>query len=290
MSASPPKIRARLITDSDVNSLADLLAKGFPRRTRQNWLQAVERLAKHPTPAGLPRFGYLMESDGVPVGAILLIFSATQTGGARSTRCNVSSWYVEPGYRTHATMLISQALKHEDVTYVNISPAAHVQPIAEAQGFRRYSSGQFVAVPLLCQAPSDRQEKLLLGENRPDVYFEPFEWDVLLTHAQYGCIGLWCTTSDRAYPFVFLPRIVRGFIPCTQLIYCRAVEDFPRFARTIGWFLALRGRPLIIIDSNGPIPGLRGKYFEGVAPKYFKGPEQPRLGDLAYTEAAMFGL
>jgi hypothetical protein len=27
-----------------------------------------------------------------------------------------------------------------------------------------------------------------------------------------------------------------------------------------------------------------------VAPKYFKGPEKPRLGDLAYTEAAMFGM
>jgi hypothetical protein len=33
-----------------------------------------------------------------------------------------------------------------------------------------------------------------------------------------------------------------------------------------------------------------GKYFDGVAPKYFKGPTRPRLGDLAYTEAAMFGM
>ena len=37
-------------------------------------------------------------------------------------------------------------------------------------------------------------------------------------------------------------------------------------------------------------PELVGRYFEGVTPKYFRGPEQPRLGDLAYTEAVMFGL
>ena len=47
---------------------------------------------------------------------------------------------------------------------------------------------------------------------------------------------------------------------------------------------------MIIVDSNGPISGLLGKYFDGVAPKYFKGPSPPRLGDLAYTELAMFGL
>jgi len=30
-----------------------------------------------------------------------------------------------------------------------------------------------------------------------------------------------------------------------------------------------------------------GAYFRG-HPKYFKGPDQPRLGDLAYSELAMF--
>jgi hypothetical protein len=89
---------------------------------------------------------------------------------------------------------------------------------------------------------------------------------------------------------VFRPRVHKGVIACAQLVYCRGVEDFVRFAGPIGRFLALRGRPLILIDSNGPIPGLLGKYFDGRMPKYFKGPDRPRLGDLAYTEAAMFGV
>ena len=33
-----------------------------------------------------------------------------------------------------------------------------------------------------------------------------------------------------------------------------------------------------------------GRYFDGIRPKYFKGPNPPRVGDLAYTEASMFGV
>jgi hypothetical protein len=46
----------------------------------------------------------------------------------------------------------------------------------------------------------------------------------------------------------------------------------------------------MIIDSNGPIRGLYGKYLDGRMPRFFKGPNRPRLGDLAYTETAMFGV
>jgi hypothetical protein len=46
----------------------------------------------------------------------------------------------------------------------------------------------------------------------------------------------------------------------------------------------------VLIDSNGPISGLVGKYLKDYMPKYFKGRVSPRLGDLAYTEVAMFGV
>jgi hypothetical protein len=286
VSSSHPKLRARLIIESDIPAVAELLTSGFKRRTRRYWLRALDRLTMHATPVGYPKYGYLIESDGVPVGVILLIFS----GDKDKTRCNVSSWYVEPAYRAYATLLISQALSKKTVTYLNISPALHVQRIIEAQGFIRYSSGQFVTFPACYRALGDTQGVIHGIDTPPGVPFEPSDHDLLLKHAAYGCISLWCKTVDRAYPFVFLPRTVKGCIPCAQLIYCRAVGDFVRFSDPIGCFLLSRGRPLIIIDSTGPIPGLFGKYFEGVAAKYFRGPEQPRLGDLAYTEAAMFGL
>jgi hypothetical protein len=161
-------------------------------------------------------------------------------------------------------------------------------PILDVQGYRRFTNGQFV----VCAFPSVRrgpQSARVVGcRVNPDAQFEPFERDLLLSHSEYGCICLWCITSERAYPFVFLPRIVKRCIRCAQLLYCPQIEDFVRFAPQIGSFLGWRGRPIVLIDSNGPVPGLFGKYFDGVSPKYYKGPVTPRLGDFAYTEMAIF--
>jgi hypothetical protein len=112
----------------------------------------------------------------------------------------------------------------------------------------------------------------------------------LRAHQELGCLSLWAVTPRAAHPFVFMPRRAKGVVPCVQLIYCRHISDFVRLARPVGRHLAARGRPLVIIDSNGPIPGLIGKYVDGKSPKYFKGPDRPEFGDLAYTEAVLFGL
>jgi hypothetical protein len=45
-----------------------------------------------------------------------------------------------------------------------------------------------------------------------------------------------------------------------------------------------------MIDASAPIPGLVGWYSGSNMPKYFKGPQRPRLGDLAYTENAVMGV
>jgi hypothetical protein len=287
---SPPKIRARQIVDSDARGVADLLKKGFGRRrTLQYWRHALERLAAHPRPDGTPKYGYLMERDGVPIGVILLIHSTVPTREGPVIRCNVSSWYVEPAYRGHAPMLVTQAMKRKDVTYVNISPVRHTRPIVEAQGFVRYNNGQLVAVAVPALLGS-RAARILDARAVPDAPHEPFERKLLLDHAGYGCIAFWYVAPERAYPFVFAPRVLKGVVRCAQLIYCRDIDDYVRFARPIGSFLGGRGRNLLLIDANGPIRGLIGCYIEGRAPKYFKGAVRPRVGDLAYTEAALFGM
>jgi hypothetical protein len=45
----------------------------------------------------------------------------------------------------------------------------------------------------------------------------------------------------------------------------------------------------MLCDGEGPIAGLIGRFFKDRAPKYFKGADRPRLNDLAYTEAVLFG-
>ena len=288
MSFALPDIRCRQIEDNDLAALADLLTRGFPGRGIAFWRRALDRLRRREPPPGLPKYGYLLESGGAPVGVILLICTAIPAGGTLSPRCNLSSWYVEPAFRAYAPMLVSQALRHKEVTYTNVSAAPHTWPIIEAQGFARYSDGIFICLPAL--ALGGETAEVFDARQRPSVNFDPFEQDVLTQHAAHGCISLWCATPERAFPFVFQPRLVKGFVPCAQLLYCRDIADFGRFAGAIGRYLMRHGRPVVIVDANATIPGLIGVFRRGSKPKYFKGPQRPRLGDLAYTEYGILGV
>jgi hypothetical protein len=289
MVALVPAIRCRQIADADVAAVTALLTRGFPNRPREFWVRALHQLGSRAAPPHLPQYGYLLESEGVPVGSLLMICSMVP-GETSTARCNLSSWYVEPAFRAYAPLLVANALKQKDVTYLNISPAPHTWPIIEAQGFSRYSDGVFIAVPILNGLFGTAGVTILDGREQPAAPCEPFEQEVLRQHADHGCVSLWCVTAERAYPFVFRPRLAKKFIPYTQLIYCRDIGDFARFAGPIGRHLACRGRPFVIFDANGPIPGLVGFFRRGTMPKYFKGPQPPRLGDLAFTEYAVMGV
>jgi hypothetical protein len=285
----PSEVRARQIGPADRDAVAALLRKGFGvRRSGAFWQRAVDALATRKAPVGMPQLGYLLESDGRVVGAILVIASTPCTGANPvAVRCSLSSWYVEPHFRIYAAMLAALALNHNDATHLNISPAANTFSTLTAQGYVRYCDGVFVAWPLVAQG--ELPAAALAADREPGVPFEAFEGNLLRDHAAFGCLAFWCVTAERAHPFVFRRRLAKGVLPCAQLIYCRDPADVVRFSGFIGRYLAVRGCPFVLIDANGPVPGLPGFFLDG-RPKYFKGPDRPRLGDLAYTEAALFGI
>jgi hypothetical protein len=286
-SASRSPVRCREIDVADIDRLVDLLTNGFYPSRRDDWVQRLQRLSENPTPSGFPKYGYLLEYKDTLVGVSLAIYSSIVVNGRTTIRCNVSSWYVKPEFRSYASMLISHGREHKNVTYCNVTPDRHTLPILEAKGYVRYCNGQFLALPALSFGSSDARVKLVATDQPPDENLPPAEMELLSTHAGYGCISVTCTSAGRTYPFVFVPRQKLGFIPFVRLIYCRDVAEFVRSAQPLGRFLAKRHLLLAILDANGPIRGLVGRYFGG-HPKYFKGPDQPRLGDLAYSELAMF--
>lgn len=289
MSVCIAKLRCREIAEADLPAAATLLQRGFPRHSREFWLRALQQLTRREPPPGLPKYGYLMENSEVPVGVLLQICSTIRADGKDVTRCNFSSWYVEPTFRVYASLLHSQACRQEDLTYLNVSPSRHTLPIIEALGFAPYCDGIFVAVPMLGGFFSGEHVKVFVADRKPEVAFDTYEQQLLREHTAYGCISLWCATSECAYPFIFRPRLIRRIVPCVQMIYCREMADFVRFAGPIGRFFTLRGRPFIVVDANRRIPGLVGMFFKDwMPPKYFKGPHRPRLGDLAFTEYALW--
>jgi hypothetical protein len=278
--SSHPQVRCRQIREPDLDAVADLLTRGFQVKPRKYWTSALARLAALGAPAGCPRYGYLLEADGAIVGVLLLIFR--EIGGA--VRCNVSSWYVEPAHRGQAALLASMGSKLKHVTYVNTSAATHTWPILDALGYRRYSQGQFAAVPALRPGGEGRVRALSDADrDLPD-------YDLLAAHAEAGCLALICGTGQGREPFVFLVRrISRLPFRAAQLVYARDSERFAACAGPLGRFLLRRGAPLVICDAPAPIRGLAGLWFKDRGPRYFKGPEPPRLNDLAFTEMVVFG-
>jgi len=285
-----PRVRFRQIADGDVNDVVELLTRSFaPRRTRRFWQDVLARLAAHVTPPSAPRYGYMLDDGNGPVGVVLMISATVPGGDGTHVRGNVSSWCVEPAFRSYASLLISQAISRKDVTFLNLTAEAHTRPILQAHRYTCYAAGTFVAALALQMFARGPRARILPADASPRSSFAAFERQVLLDHAGYGCAALWIETDERAYPFVFRLRSVKG-IPCAQLVYCRDVADCVRFAGPLARYLARHGRPFLILDANGPIPGLIGKYFDQKMPRYFRGPQRPRLGDLAYTEIAMFGM
>jgi hypothetical protein len=284
---SASRVSCREIGLADLDRLADLLTKGFYPSRRENWVRRIERLSQHRTPPGFPKYGYLLECNDTLIGVNLVIYSSFPVNGEPRIRCNDSSWYVEPEFRSYASMLASHGHGHKNVTYLNLTPERHTLPILEAKGYVRYCNGRFAALPALSARTISARVNPVTVPGYSDQNLDEAEVELLTTHAGYGCISLTCSSADGTYPFVFVPRRKFGFIPHVRLIYCRDLSDFVRFAEPLGQFLAKHHFFFVIMDSNGPIRGLVGAYFTG-RPKYFKGPDRPRLGDLAYSELAMF--
>ena len=291
MPAAKPGFRE--IQESDLEAIADLLTRGFVHRSRQYWMRGLRRQGARSLPPDVPRFGYLMESDGKPVGCLLLIYSTKTIDGTTTICCNNSSWYVDPEFRNYAALFASMTQKRKDVTYFNVTPATATWPILEAQGFRIYCRGLYFSFPILSRNGRGMRVEAVTPDTAAVAGLPDDELLLLKRHAGYGCLSLVCRTADEVLPFVFFPlRKRRGIIPlpALQLGFCREISDYAGCTGAIGRYLLRRGSPVVILDANGPIAGLAGIYSEARGRKYFKGPHQPRLGDLADTELAIFGM
>jgi hypothetical protein len=184
---------------------------------------------------------------------------------------------------------MSAAVRHKNLTYVNISPAKHTWQIIEAFGFTPFCEGLFTAFPALGKPVRGVQVTEVGSANLAALARLP-EHDLLLAHAGYGWTTIVCSGPDGDYPFVLQPfQRWRGRLSGMRLIYCRDIGDFVRFAGPIGRYLLRRRIPWVALDASGPVKGLAGVFLRTNGRKYFKGPNAPRLGDLAYTELALFG-
>lgn len=283
------KLKCRSIEDGDLGRVVDCLRRGFPARPRAYWERGLARLAERAPQGPYPKYGYALESNGEIVGVLLMLFSRVGADGD-ALRCNLSSWCVDPDYRGYALRLAIAALRHDGVTFTNISPIEDTWSIADSLGFERYCSGQIVFLPLL--SPVRRGDRVAaFAPDAPEAAaLSAKERRLLAEHADMGCASLICVSGGAAFPIVLQKRrLLKGFLPVRQIIYCRSVASLANVSGVLGRYLLRQGAALCLADANGPIDGLVGRYFRDRGPKYFRGPNAPRPGDLAYSEFVVFG-
>ena len=267
------RVRCRPIGDSDLDGLAELLTRGFPDSRRSYWTDGFARWRQMPIVEGAPRYGYVLDGGIGPVGVILLISSKR----GDQIIANLSSWYVEPQWRSHSTLMIAAATKLKHVTYLNASPVPHTWRTLQAQGFTPYNFGRSAVFAL----PGRGR----VSQNIPD---DLPEAQLLRDHRKLGWISLTVEKDGVVSPFVFKPRwLDKPPVPVMDVMFTRGAEDFRRCAPALAKYFLPRGSLGFLID--GDRTGHVSHYVEGKEPRYFKGPYRPVLGDLAYTEKVIFG-
>jgi hypothetical protein len=284
------KLQCKQIDDPDIPGVVECLAKNFPRRGRAYWRHGLEIMGRRPRVLNCPRYGFLLQAGDRVVGVLLTIYTDLSEGGEGDLRCNLSSWCVDPEYRSFAFVLNRRAVQCKSATYSNISPAPYTWKTIEALGFRRFADLTSIYIPLL--SSNARRARLVeFTESASEAGgLSSYERRVLADHKSSGLPALIGVSDSIITPFVLQFRpLWKGMIPCAQVLYCRSYTDLVAFSRPIGRYCALRGRFVLVVSSNGPIPELSGRCFPFREPRYFLGPKRPTPTDFAYTETTIFG-
>jgi hypothetical protein len=267
------RVHCRAIAECDLGAVADLLTRGFPQTPRDYWTRGFARWKMLPAIEDMPRYGFLLDSGFGPVGAILTINSRR----GDHVVSNLCGWYVDPQWRSHSGLLISLATKLRHVTYLNASPAPHTWRTLQSQGFSPYNFGRTAVFALPGRGA--------VSEESPD---DLPEAQLLNDHRAMGWTSLVVEKDGIVSPFVFRPgHLEKPQLPVMDVMFCRDASELGRCAPALARHFLPKGRLGFLID--GDMETMLSHYVEGREPRYFKGPYRPILGDLAYTEKAIFG-
>src|SRR5579863_1093579 len=177
-------LKSRPIREDDRDQVVDCLFRGFPRRGRAYWALALDRMALRPAVEDCPKYGYALEASGKVVGVLLQLYSRYRVGDVETIRCNLSSWCVDPEYRSYAMRMVAAALKRKDITYTTISPAVRTWGAVKAMGFHRFCNGQVVFAPAF-SPPQPDSAVLDYAEGLPEAaLLSDEECELLDAHAR----------------------------------------------------------------------------------------------------------
>ena len=92
--------------------------------------------------------GYILMDEQKTVGYIGALFSIRNIEGKQRQFCNISSWVVEPQYRSSSISLIVPFISLKETTLTTIAPTKQVLPIWTKLGFKPMDTHVTIITPI----------------------------------------------------------------------------------------------------------------------------------------------
>jgi len=273
------------IDDARLGQALDLLERGFPRRTRRDWEDGIER-ARAFNPAA-NSIGHLLVTKSKPCGVLLTLQGqSVPSDGAPFKVTNLSSWYVEPERRMLAPFMLRDIVREPGTVFTDLTPSDRILPMLPAFGFKPLNRGiSAVTLPVAAMTATPQARVYDLA-NVPKNALQPAVFAMLERHAQQGAIAGVLSVGEAWHPLLFLPRLLRC-LPMAQLIYCASNSTLVENLGAVARFLLKRGKVVLLLDipRQGDVPGT---HFLNRGMKFAKGGCFEGRTDYAGSELLFF--
>ena len=278
------------VTLSDLDRATDLLAEGFPTRTRAFWRTSLARLvqAGGNSEADHPLGCFMMDKDE-PVGIALTPASLRpRPDGAPLRFVNVSSWYVRPAHRWRAVLMLRKIVSDPGSIYTDLTPTADVRTMIATLGFKAVNLGVVMhLLPILAlrrglpATVSEWQAGEPLPAGSPSA-------DLIESHRGLGCLPLIVEGRGGRTLLVLRPKRVRR-LPATQAVYVGSHAALEPHLPALARHLLGRGLLVAQIDCRSEA-GTRNLGFRHNGLWFAKGSLFEDCTDHLGTELSLFDL
>lgn len=279
------------LEESDFAAAATLLKEGFPNHHATFWTEGLERLRRYAENAacGVP-LGQLLVVKGEPVGVALTPASLRHDSGGKPYRLiNFSSWYIKADHRWRAAMMFRHVVSDKEATFLDLTPAAHVQPMLPLFGFRPMSAGIDTTMTPLWALRSSKGAKVREFQVDDPLPVHAPSAQQLLVHKELGCHPVILEHDAGTTLFVFRRRKFRH-MPAARLKYVgdHAVlrQHLPALAR----YFLLHGMVFLIWDARTELRPPEHGFRRMTQVWYARGQIPYNCTDFIGTELCLLGI
>ncbi len=213
--------RIRPAVRADKDAVARMLASEFAHGVPA---ASFARLFEHAW-SSEDRLGLVVEADSRVVGYLGTVYSdRVDASGRAYTVCSLSSWYVQPAYRSMGLALLLRTINQRGVSVVSLSPNQNAAPVYLKCGMTEISPG-FELYPawhgVTASASLFRGPRLLTNHREIRALLPAHEQRLLDDHAAYSCAHYAFVQEHSVAYLVTKRRVRQSFprLPITEILY-----------------------------------------------------------------------